>query len=234
MINLIYVMSDLHGCYGKYLEMLEKISFSSNDTLYILGDVVDRGDGGIKILQDMMKRKNILPIMGNHERMALDILQKVYNELEYEGKTTATVSSSNDCKIWFAHGGYPTYHAFSLLHPRNQRDLIEYMESFCLEDDINVGRNQFYLAHSALKERPYREFDKTMSNDKHIWERMDYNKPYFQDKYFVSGHSPTFFIGAEWKGRIYKNCHHIAIDCGVVYGEKLGCICLDDLTEYYV
>lgn len=149
MINLIYVMSDLHGCYEKYLEMLEKISFSSTDTLYILGDVVDRGNGGIKILQDMMKRKNILPIMGNHERMALDILQKVYNELEYEGKTTATVSSSNDCKIWFAHGGYPTYHAFSLLHPRNQRDLIEYMESFCLEDGIIVGGNQFYLAHSA-------------------------------------------------------------------------------------
>ena len=72
------------------------------------------------------------------------------------------------------------------------------------------------------------------SNDKHIWERMDYNKPYFQDKYFVSGHSPTFFIGAKWKGRIYKNCHHIAIDCGVVYGEKLRCICLDNLTEYYV
>ncbi len=90
---LIYVISDLHGCYEKYLQMLEKIAFSSSDSLYILGDVVDRGDDGIKILQDMMKRRNVIPIMGNHERMALNILQKLYNELEYEGKTTATVSS---------------------------------------------------------------------------------------------------------------------------------------------
>ena len=34
---MIYAMSDLHGCYDKYINMLEKINFSNNDTLYILG-----------------------------------------------------------------------------------------------------------------------------------------------------------------------------------------------------
>ena len=34
---VIYAMSDLHGCYDKYIKMLEKISFSDSDTLYILG-----------------------------------------------------------------------------------------------------------------------------------------------------------------------------------------------------
>ena len=48
---MIYAMSDLHGCYEKYIKMLDKINFSDSDTLYILGDVVDRGDGGIKLLQ---------------------------------------------------------------------------------------------------------------------------------------------------------------------------------------
>ena len=38
---MIYVMSDLHGCYDKYERMLKKISFSKDDILYILGDVVD-------------------------------------------------------------------------------------------------------------------------------------------------------------------------------------------------
>ena len=51
---MIYAMSDLHGCYDKYIKMLEKINFNNNDTLYILGDIVDRGDGGIKILQDII------------------------------------------------------------------------------------------------------------------------------------------------------------------------------------
>ena len=44
---MTYAMSDLHGCYDKYKKMLEKIHFGEDDTLYILGDVVDRGDGGI-------------------------------------------------------------------------------------------------------------------------------------------------------------------------------------------
>ena len=34
---MIYAMSDLHGCYEKYIKLLEKIKFSNNDTLYILG-----------------------------------------------------------------------------------------------------------------------------------------------------------------------------------------------------
>ncbi len=54
---MIYAMSDLHGCYDKYIKMLKMIKLNDGDTLYILGDIVDRGDGGIKILQDMMVRK---------------------------------------------------------------------------------------------------------------------------------------------------------------------------------
>ncbi|MBR6834691.1 MAG: metallophosphoesterase, partial [Oscillospiraceae bacterium] len=53
---MVYVMSDIHGEYDKYRRMLEKIRFSDNDILYILGDVVDRGPEPAKILLDMMKR----------------------------------------------------------------------------------------------------------------------------------------------------------------------------------
>ena len=46
---MIYAaVSDLHGCYEKYLSMLEKIQFCEADTLYVLGDVVDRGGGVLK------------------------------------------------------------------------------------------------------------------------------------------------------------------------------------------
>ena len=47
-ILMIYVMSDLHGCYDKYISMINKIGLCSEDTLYVLGDVVDRGPNGIK------------------------------------------------------------------------------------------------------------------------------------------------------------------------------------------
>ena len=49
-----YVISDVHGEYDKYKAMLERIAFSDDDTLYVLGDVIDRGSGGIKILKDMI------------------------------------------------------------------------------------------------------------------------------------------------------------------------------------
>ena len=47
---MIYVMSDIHGEYNRYKAMLEKIQFSDNDTMYIIGDVIDRKPGGVDIL----------------------------------------------------------------------------------------------------------------------------------------------------------------------------------------
>ena len=42
------VMSDIHGCCKKYCAMLEIIGFGANDTLYVLGDVLDRGQADSK------------------------------------------------------------------------------------------------------------------------------------------------------------------------------------------
>lgn len=67
---MIYATSDIHGCAEKYQALLERIRFSAADTLYVLGDVIDRGPDGVAILQDMMLRPNVLPILGNHEFMA--------------------------------------------------------------------------------------------------------------------------------------------------------------------
>ena len=67
---MIYAMSDLHGCYNKFLGMLGKIHFCEEDTLYILGDVVDRGPDGIKLLLELAERKNIICLRGNHDHTA--------------------------------------------------------------------------------------------------------------------------------------------------------------------
>lgn len=71
-----YVFSDVHGMYGSYIEVMSKMT--PNDTVIILGDVIDRGSGGIKILQDIIRRKKdrknnpeIIFMMGNHEMQFL-------------------------------------------------------------------------------------------------------------------------------------------------------------------
>lgn len=56
---MIYVMSDIHGEYDRYKAMLEKIQFSNDDTMYIIGDVIDRKPGGVDILKDIVTRTNV-------------------------------------------------------------------------------------------------------------------------------------------------------------------------------
>lgn len=56
---MTYVMSDLHGAFDRYITMLEKVDFGAEDELYVIGDVVDRGEQPMEILLDMMKRANV-------------------------------------------------------------------------------------------------------------------------------------------------------------------------------
>ena len=50
-----YVISDIHGEYDKFITLLEKIDLKDSDTLYILGDVVDRGPNPVKTLLKLME-----------------------------------------------------------------------------------------------------------------------------------------------------------------------------------
>lgn len=64
----IYVMSDIHGCFGKFKKILEKIHFSENDTLYLAGDYIDRGKDSLAMLRWLENTpSNIFPIKGNHD-----------------------------------------------------------------------------------------------------------------------------------------------------------------------
>ena len=82
-----YVMSDLHGMYGTYRNVLDELG--NNDMLYILGDVLDRGNGGLKILDDIMKRQQdqknnpkIAFMLGNHELMFLETM-KIFRQHQF-------------------------------------------------------------------------------------------------------------------------------------------------------
>ena len=52
--HMIYVMSDIHGEYDKFKEVLKQINLQKEDLLYVLGDVVDRGPHPMEILLKMM------------------------------------------------------------------------------------------------------------------------------------------------------------------------------------
>lgn len=101
---MIYVMSDIHGCYELYRKMLEKISFSKEDTLYILGDVVDRGTDGMKVLLDIAERENVILLRGNHDQQALVLLTALY-VLDGEKCSEELLEVY---KMWLSDGGEKT------------------------------------------------------------------------------------------------------------------------------
>ena len=235
---MIYVMSDLHGSFDKYMEMLEIISFSSNDDLYILGDVVDRGDGSIKILQDMMTRSNVYPIIGNHEIMALDILKKLSVEIRednYDSHINETLMSN--LLEYQLNGGESTLKQFQEQSIEQREAILEYIEEEFVPYEVVKLKNgnKFLLVHSGLG-----NFSKNKSLDDYSLTELTYIRPDYSKRYFssdnifiVSGHTPTLEITGEAK--VYKSNNNICIDCGATYdGGRLACLCLNTFEEYYV
>ena len=227
---MTYVMSDIHGCYNKYRCLLEKIGFCDDDELYILGDVIDRDGGGIDILFDMMERENVHPFLGNHERMMLSVLSKT--------NTYLTAEQMNSLKelyyVWVElNGGRVTVDAYKGLCEQDKERIIRYLDSFEIFDEIKVAGRVFFLSHAGIvnfdPKKDICEYDPA----DFISGRMDYSKKLFDDKYVVSGHTPTAFIDYAYKGRIWQKNNHIALDCGATFGNPLGCVCLETLEEFY-
>ena len=232
---MTYVMADVHGQYEKYKKMLEKINFSDSDTLYILGDVVDRGEHPAKILYDMSMRPNVFPIMGNHEHMARYMLEKLCTEITAENcETHLTEKDIEIMALWDINGGKTTVDDFYRFGAEDREYLLDYLSEFSPYEEVSVGGKDFVLVHGGLPdfspEKPLYCYNEAAM----LYHRTDYTKRYYPDKYLVTGHVPTCNIDEAYDGRIYIANGHIAIDCGAGHGKPLGCIRLDDMKEFYV
>ena len=229
---MTYVLSDLHGRYDLYVKMLEKIKFSKEDTLYILGDFVDRGTDGLKIVLDIAERDNVIGLMGNHDLLALSILSNLDKGLN--------PGQLEDMRylidIWKLDGGAVTYKEYKKLSPKERKLALMTIDGFRNYAEVKVCEREFVLVHGGIRDysndRPLSDY--TIEDLAFI--REDYSKPKFakSGKYLITGHTPTAVIEGAEEGRIYKNHDHIAIDCGAIYGFGLGSLCLDNMEEYYV
>ena len=123
-----YIVADIHGCYQQYQMLLEKIQFSEKDELNVLGDVVDRGPEPIKVLQDMMKRTNVIFILGNHDFIMYTLMKKLSVEISDENfdkhLTTELLLVYN---LWLQDGGRVTAEQFSKLSYSEKMDMLDYI-----------------------------------------------------------------------------------------------------------
>ena len=202
-----YVTADLHGCYGAFMALLKKIDFQPEDTLYVIGDVVDRGPEGIRLLQYIKKTPNIRLLLGNHEVMMRDAL------------------ASGDNELWFYNGGMVTSHRFSLLREEEQEEIKAYLKTLPLFLDVTVANRKFRLVHGC----PAAAEDDEESS---VWTRPDPEEIFFHDRTVIVGHTPTMCYGDDC--RILHGRNLIDVDCGYVYRGLLGCLRLEDMEEFYI
>lgn len=239
-----YVCSDIHGCLNKFNQLLKKIAFSSSDTMFVLGDVIDRGPDGIKLLQKIMGMPNVQLLLGNHELMMFNAY--LYDDLHH-------------FDLWYQNGGLHTDKEFELLSQDEKDEILDYIITLpVVLEDVQVGDKQFYLVHSNICKKDVAPTDNLTSLtrgelDQAVWQRYNprrnittlSNFEKHKGKIMIAGHTCSNHYTIEGDSvpmhivRLHKS-HYINIDCGCSYYAhgrpygRLGCLRLEDFKEFYV
>ncbi len=215
-----YVMSDIHGEAERFYRMLKITGFSDDDMLYIIGDVIDRGNGGVELLLDIMQRKNVCLLLGNHEYMC----RRCYS-------SDATVV---DRTLWSRNANEATVAGLGKLGAQTLEKVIAYLESLPSHMELTLGDRKFYLVHGFPGKDEYER----------AWKRPEPDTPNPMPGYrVIVGHTPVNHLKKE---RSDENIDHlsifhaegfICIDCGCGHSFRnraLACLRLEDMAEFYI
>ena len=231
---MIYVMADLHGNMRRFQSVLKQIDLQPEDTLYILGDVIDRHPDGIEILKAIMQMSNVKMLLGNHEYMMLNCLDPQCPRVFWD----------NPRSLWYQNGGKVTMRAFRQESEESRKAIIAYLRSLPLSFDLVVNGTSYKLVHGcpvewAGRTHSYYDYEEEFA----VWERIDPATAFEEDYTIVFGHTPTAYYDYQDILSIWYSPKLIGIDCGCGYPDdpddpvypigRLACLRLDDMREFY-
>ncbi|NJO90182.1 MAG: serine/threonine protein phosphatase [Chloroflexia bacterium] len=79
-----FVIPDIHGHFDEFKAVLDKISLTKSDQLFLLGDYIDRGPKVKELLDEIIllieNGYSVFPLRGNHEDMCWQAHLKDYDE----------------------------------------------------------------------------------------------------------------------------------------------------------
>ena len=230
-----YVVSDVHGKLDRLKRLIKEINLAEDDILYIIGDLVDRGENPIETIEFVMNHPNIEVIMGNHDEMML-YSTRYKDEIVQER--------------WTRNGCQPTIEGFQKRTEEEQNIILDYIESlpyFKIIDD------KYLLVHAGFDPIRLNENLEKMSfedalmeqKDRLVWVRDEFIKEKALDNLMtIFGHSTRKHIdkthGIEsslpyeiWFDEKYKD--KIGIDTSNCYPDgRMACLRLDDYKIYYI
>lgn len=234
---MIYAISDLHGCPPRqFFDLLEKAGFSDADFLFVLGDVIDRGEHGVELLRWMAEQPNVQLLLGNHESMLLSCAF-LFEEVTDDTLADLDIQKLELYQNWLENGGEPTVRELNKLlksHPDVLEGLMDYVRSAPLYEVIEASGRNFVLVHGGLDHfDPEKPLDAYDPHDL-LWARPCLDTRYYDNAMTVLGHTPSIMYGSMYRGRAVKTDTWICIDAGVVADFPPMLLRLDDLQEFYL
>ena len=229
-VTLTYVLGDVHGRADRFRAMLDRIRFTGQDTLYLLGDMIDRNPDGIELLQQVRKTENMQMILGNHEHMMLQAL----------AEPTRPLFGRNEKRdLWYYNGGEVTHRAFRSLEKTEQKELLDWLADLPLNLELNCAGRDWLLVHgSPAASFPTRGHAYPDETSYAVWERLDpFTENDFPELTILCGHTPTVYFRAANPMEIVRNGNVICLDCGCAFpqrvGGRLACLCLETDEVFY-
>jgi len=234
---LHYVMSDIHGNMRRFRSVMKQINLKDDDTLYVLGDVIDRFPDGLRILRELMAMPNTKVLLGNHEFMMLDALGE-----PYDGHLPIDINRS--IAVWRRIGGDVTHQAWKHLRKTIRVEIVDYLKSLPLSFDIEVNGKNYKLVHGspiALSDKCNHHY--RSKEEFAVWHRIHWFDYTEKRPILVFGHTPTWYYDYAEPLQIYFAENKIGIDCGSGFPEdsddpsdalgRLACLRLEDMQAFY-
>lgn len=215
-----YVISDIHNNNERLSRLLQKINFSKEDHLYILGDLFDRSTHApdpVGVYFAILQLGGQCTIIkGNHDEWLADYILRYFDMAERKRKKLP---------------GYE-YNSFDLLMQRltpvDMQKLAKTIKGWPLQLELELQGTMHLLAH-AKTSHP----NEPRGDDYYLNGEADdesFLEKGIEGYVSVCGHREMDRqIWKNQKGNLY------IIDCGCGYKDgRLGCLCLETKEEFYV
>ena len=139
----IYVTSDAHGHVRALDEALSKISLTSDDTLYVLGDMIDRGPDPVGVIKLVRSLPNAHVLKGNHEQIMLDAI---------------IGQDPLDAETWDINGGWTTSEQLNDMEFEAYEELVRWMAALPLYAVAETEERPYLLVHAGIQTEAARAF----------------------------------------------------------------------------
>ena len=197
-----YVITDIHGCAKTFKKLLKKINLTKQDTLYLLGDYIDRGPDSKGVIDLILKLQKdgykVHTLKGNHEDM---LLAAMYKEMYF--------------RSWLSNGGKEALESFDVNHPKSlDSKYIEFFNKL----KYYIELEDFYLVHAGFNFNIDNPLDDKQAM---LWIRnYEPTEEFLKEKKIVHGHTPI--RKKKIKKKLSKGDQLINLDAGCAYVNKSG------------